>query len=327
MNLSFMYVVNSLGIVNQNKRVVAILFLSISISINIAFADTIPGCIIKQTFTFAHKDTTELKMDVYRLKESENQQQAVMIFLFGGGFMAGSRDKKSYHDYFDAMCKRGITVISIDYRLALAGLKLSEIKPSTFEKAVNMAVEDLYTATDYIITNADKLNIDASCVMVSGSSAGAIIALQADNMLKNEMPLSYILPHGFSYKGVLSFSGGIVSRKGIKYLHEPSPTMFIHGRKDKIVPYSKYSFFNQGVYGPKALAKYFKKENYDYAFFIIGTKDHDVAETAMSKNINLINWFIDNYVFKKGNLQIDVFLRSIDKTTGKEIPDMWILDH
>ncbi len=239
---------DTLGImINRNKKIIPIFFLSIFISANIAFSDTIPENIVKQTFTYAHKDTTELKMDVYRLEKSKNQQQAVMIFLFGGGFMTGSRDKKSYHAYFNAMCKRDITVISIDYRLALAGLKISEIKPATFEKAINAGVEDLYTATGYIITNANKLNIDASHIMVSGSSAGAIIALQADHILKNEMPLSNILPHGFSYKGILSFSGGIVSRNGIKYMREPSPTMFIHGRKDKVVPYSKYSFLI-GVY-------------------------------------------------------------------------------
>ncbi|MCD8264803.1 MAG: alpha/beta hydrolase [Tannerellaceae bacterium] len=190
-------------------------------------ADTIPAGLLKQTYEFARKDTSRLLMDVYRKKGSEKESQPVMLFVFGGAFKTGTRDAAYYLPYFTALSEQGITVASIDYRLGLVDKKVTLFNTTAADDAINMAVEDLFSATRYLIDHAAELAIDTACIMMSGSSAGAITVLQADYYLSNRMPRSEMLPAGFRYKGVLSFAGGIFSHKGTPdYQTMPAPTFF-----------------------------------------------------------------------------------------------------
>jgi len=102
--------------------------------------------------------------------------------------------------------------------------------------------------------------MDPDCIMISGSSAGAVTVLQADYYLNNKMHSYEILPAGFQYAGVLSFAGAIFSHQGTPdYKEKPAPTLFLHGDKDKVVFYNKLRLFRRGMFGSKPLAKRFKK--------------------------------------------------------------------
>ena len=46
--------------------------------------------------------------------------------------------------------------------------------------AVNIASEDIYSATLFVLDNAEEWGVDPEMVMLSGSSAGAIASLQAE---------------------------------------------------------------------------------------------------------------------------------------------------
>ena len=45
----------------------------------------------KETYLYAEKDTNKLYMDVH-IPKVQNEQQACLIFAFGGGFIGGRRD-------------------------------------------------------------------------------------------------------------------------------------------------------------------------------------------------------------------------------------------
>ena len=77
-----------------------------------------------------------------------------MIFVFGGGFAGGVRDNKQYIPYFEFLNDNGYDVVSIDYRLGLKDVKgatdMSVREMVTlFNRAVTMAVEDLFSATRF----------------------------------------------------------------------------------------------------------------------------------------------------------------------------------
>ena len=91
--------------------------------------------------------------------------------------MRGERDHEYYKTYFDELAKAGIVVVSIDYRLGLSQLHAKRgirTMIDVMSNAVNIAVEDIYSATNYVIANAEAWNIDPQLIMISGSSAGAI---------------------------------------------------------------------------------------------------------------------------------------------------------
>ena len=133
-----------------------------------------------------------------------------------------------------------------------------------------MAVEDLFSATGFLLKHATELNVDTSMIILSGSSAGAITVLQADYELANRTQIASEIPVGFRYAGVISFAGGILSYNGVPtYKKPPAPTLFFHGTQDKLVQYDKIEAFNNGFFGTNALVKQFEKQNYPYFVYHI----------------------------------------------------------
>ena len=163
-----------------------------------------------------------LKMDIYApqntndLPTGQSAYGPIVIFVFGGGFLAGSRNDAIYLPYYNFLTRQGYAVAAIDYRL---GLKDSRKPPSLFNRkplinAISFAVEDLYAATNYLLKHAKTLHIDTTRIMLSGSSAGAITALQADYEKRNNLNNAKVLPVAFQYAAIISFAGAIFSREG-----------------------------------------------------------------------------------------------------------------
>ena len=95
----------------------------------------------------------------------------------------------------------GFRIISIDYRLGLKGAeKVGVGQARELHHAILLAVEDLFSATAFMIDNAEQLGIDTGNIVISGSSAGAITAMQAEYELCNGTPVSEVLPEDFRYE-------------------------------------------------------------------------------------------------------------------------------
>lgn len=269
---------------------------------------------LKTTHTFIERQGIDLQLDIYQNVDAftSTALKPCIIFVFGGGFKEGKRDAELYSDFFHYFAENGFIVASIDYRL---GLKEIKNPPSLFNQkplieAIHIAVEDLYAATNYLLENAEKWNIDSSKIIISGSSAGAITVLQADYEKRNSFSSSSVLPADFQYAGVMSFAGSIYSTKGTPdYKIVPAPTLFFHGSSDKLVPYKNIRFFKKGMFGSKSLAKKFKKSNYPYCFFSMEGIGHDVAEYPMKEYLPEIKHFIQNFVFDNKRHFIDVNIK------------------
>jgi len=265
--------------------------------------------IIKRTEAFAEKDGAKLMLDIYQSDDAENNSpQPCLIFVFGGGFKEGERDADDYLHYFNYFAERNITVVSIDYRLGMKGQKSPGLfNTQPIQDAISMAVEDLYSATNYLINIADELNIDTKKFIINGSSAGAITVLQADYMDKNNFAISEVLPKDFDYAGVISFAGAIFSNEGVpSYRQKPAPTLFFHGTADKLVPYNKLRLFNMGMFGSKSIAKRFRKEKYPYIFYKMDGLGHEVANFPMTEFTAEVEEFIRDLVLDNKQVMIDI---------------------
>ncbi len=183
------------------------------------------------TLCFARRDTSDLRMDFYSAAPdrgpcADSLRKPVVIHVFGGAFLAGRRDQPTDRPWYRELADQGYHVAAIDYRLGLKGLNL---KPNlsavgALMNAIQMAVDDLFAATNYLINNAEALGIDPDRIIVSGSSAGAITALEAEWEICNRMEPAAVLPGWFNYAGILSFSGAILSLDGpISFPQKPCP--------------------------------------------------------------------------------------------------------
>ena len=254
------------------------------------------------TYMFVQRDTCELFMDVYNPKRGsqttfQGKKKPTILFMFGGGFIQGTRDNKDYHSWFSQMTANGYRVISIDYRLGLKGSKkVGVAQVNVLDKAIHMVVEDLFSATNFIIENADQLGVDPANIVISGSSAGAISAMQAEYELANRTSWAQVLPEGFRYAGVMSFAGAILSREGkVDYATAPCPTLMLHGTADKVVPYKQIKLFKLGFFGGGKLIERFQKFGYNYNMYHYLDNGHEVAG-AMDRTIDLQTAFLENNV-------------------------------
>ena len=256
-----------------------------------------------QTYKYAERDTCDLYLDFYKPSQPNGYS---IIYVFGGGFISGSRNMPHTVPFYESMAEKGYNVFAIDYRLGMKGRKIGNLPIKPLEEAVDMSTEDLFSSVDFIIRNSGEFLADPDKIIIMGSSAGAITVLEADYLLSRREKASCILPGDFRFAGVISLSGAVFSREGRPdyAVHSPSPTFFIHGTEDRLVTYKKIRIANIGFFGSDYLARLFGKEGYPYAIKRYKGLGHGVA--AMEKeNIDDICRFIDTYVKGGRKLQAD----------------------
>ena len=259
----------------------------------------------KNTYTFAEKDGQELKLDVYMPEDSLNEHPCI-VFAFGGGFKMGARDEASYQKFLTEMAENGIVGVSIDYRLGLKDKKIKNLiqLAKILENSVNMAVEDMASAVEFVLKNAADLKVNPKQIMLSGSSAGAITALQTDYYLCNEKVKN--LPEDFRFAGVLSFAGAVASfGEKLEYKKQPAPVLFMHGTKDGLVAYDKKVVLKRGMYGSNYLIEnIWVKNNWPYMALRFRNFGHEVAMIGFKENVPIILEFIDKFVLNSNKIYV-----------------------
>ena len=232
----------------------------------------------KITVEFAHRDTCTLSLDIYKA-DSALENAPTILYVFGGGFKEGDRARGT-GKWFSTLNSYGFNVVSIDYRLGLKGVKMGGLSfVGQLENAINLAVEDLFSATEFLIENGARYGIDSSNIVLAGSSAGAITVLQAEYEICNGGRLAAVLPEGFNYTGVMSFSGAILDREnwGLKFVKKPCPILLLHGTDDKLVPYKRIAVFKDSFNGTDAIAKVLKRNSFPFTVLRYSGRGHEVS--------------------------------------------------
>lgn len=248
-------------------------------------AEGVEKAVPEGTYLFMERDSAGLYMDYYPATEGsateiDGHAKPALIFAFGGGFTGGNRDKPHYQQWIKVLNDNGYPVFSIDYRLGLKGVHVKPVKMiGAVRNAIRVGVEDMYAATAFIVRNAGEFGISPDNLVISGSSAGAIIALQSEYELCNGSELASGLPDGFSYAGVISFSGAIFSSRGkVKYAEMPAPQMLLHGTADKVVTYKSIRLFRLGLFGSSKLARRLDRAGSPYTIVRYSGHGHDIAD-------------------------------------------------
>jgi dipeptidyl aminopeptidase/acylaminoacyl peptidase len=252
----------------------------------------------RDSYCYAQKGETILYMDVYKRVDAKPSSPC-MLFLFGGGFTVGNRRDRRYLEYFEHLLSEGIVVVAIDYRLGMVGVENEPwLYPDALEYSIKIGVEDLFDAVKYLQNNAELLSIDKDKIMVSGSSAGAIIALESDYIIRNKCGDYDNSPQeDFKFAGVISFSGGLYFFcKNWESCNRCAPTLLFHGGKDWVVtPYS-IVMFEESFFGSTALIELFEKSNSDYYYCFYPELGHEVSYQSMNQEHDLISEFLHQYI-------------------------------
>ena len=267
----------------------------------------------KTTYKVAQRDTCDLYMDVYDpvVIPGDTLDRPTVLFVFGGGFVMGQRDDPWVLPWFKLLTENGYRVVSVDYRLGLKGVRMRFdlfhlIESADFTKeAVDIGVEDVFASVHYLADHPE-LGVNMDNIVISGSSAGAMISLSCELEACNRTARAQILPEGFHFAGVMSFAGAIMSDTGKPaYKRKPCPQLLIHGTKDEAVAYEKMGFGRRGMFGSSYLVEeVLKPAGYTYQIYRYVGHSHDMAANMVA------NWpeekrFLEVAVMGKQPLVID----------------------
>ena len=303
------------------KRLILIALAVISSTVTILATE--PVISPDGTYMFERRETCDLFLDVYNpatgsQKLFNGHEKPTVVFLFGGGFIRGTRDNEDYLPWFKMLTQNGYRVVSIDYRLGLKGsTKVGVAQVNALDKAIHMGIEDLYSATSFLCDNAEQFGINPSNIVIAGSSAGAIIVMQAEYEICNATSWTSTLPKGFRYAGVMSFSGAILSREGkVDYRkHSPAPTLMLHGTADELVPYNQIAVFNLGFFGGGKLIERFKKFGYNYNMYHFIDYGHEIAG-SMPTTFDLQLRFLETNVMEGKKRIVEAWISDPDVYKG-----------
>ena len=267
----------------------------------------------KTTYMVAQRDTCDLYMDMYEpaVIPGDTLDRPTVLFVFGGGFVMGRRDDPWVLPWFKLLNENGYRVVSVDYRLGLKGRRMRFdlfhlIESADYTKAaVDMGVEDVFAAVRYLADHPE-LGVKMDNIVISGSSAGAMISLSSELEACNRTARAQILPEGFHFAGVMSFAGAIMSDSGKPaYKRRPCPQLLIHGTKDEAVAYEKMGFGRRGMFGSSYLVEMvLQPAGYTYQIYRYVGHSHDMAANMLA------NWpeekrFLEVAVMGKKALVVD----------------------
>lgn len=230
--------------------------INIDVDVDYRPAGMVPRLTIPPNSNNTNKD--KLLLDVYYGINNNVCLGKRPLIIFSPSSENGGNDK-SEHSYIKIdLARRGYIVASIKHRNGdFSTDQIRAMNKDSIHPILTLtAAMDLHIATQFFINNASTYNIDPNYIILAGGSFGAITALHAAFMNKNEFSNKFgqfvnVNDTFFSeYNSSLQSSNikGVVSLMGAVYdlgfitSTETTPVFMFHGNKDPLVPYKTNNF-------------------------------------------------------------------------------------
>lgn len=115
-----------------------------------------------------------LYLNVWTPARSSSERLPVLVYFYGGGFMAGDGSEPRYDG--ESMARKGIVALTVNYRLGVFGfLAHPELtKESPHGASGNYGLLDQHAALEWVRRNIAAFGGDPQRVTIAGESAGSI---------------------------------------------------------------------------------------------------------------------------------------------------------
>ncbi|WP_018613019.1 carboxylesterase/lipase family protein [Segetibacter koreensis] len=128
-----------------------------------------------------------LYLNVWTPAKSFNEKLPVMVYFYGGGFIAGDGSEPRYDG--ESLARRGIVTVTVNYRLTVFGFFAHPelTKESTHHSSGNYGLLDQSAALRWVQQNISAFGGDPKRVTIAGESAGSfsVSAQMASPLSKN----------------------------------------------------------------------------------------------------------------------------------------------
>lgn len=146
-----------------------------------------------------------LYLNVWTPAKSANEKLPVIVYIHGGGFVAGTPAEKLYHGEW--LAQKGVVVVTVGYRLGLFGfLAHPELTAeSSNHSSGNYGLLDALAALNWVQRNIAAFGGDPKKVTIQGESAGAMaVSVLCGSPLAKGLFRSAISESGGSFGAVRS---------------------------------------------------------------------------------------------------------------------------
>ncbi|MFD2937042.1 carboxylesterase/lipase family protein [Spirosoma flavum] len=115
-----------------------------------------------------------LYLNVWTPAKSANEKLPVLVYFYGGGFVAGDGSEGRYDG--ESMARKGIVALTVNYRLGVFGFFAHPelTKESSHHSSGNYAYFDQVAALRWVQQNIAAFGGDPKRVTIAGESAGSI---------------------------------------------------------------------------------------------------------------------------------------------------------
>jgi len=115
-----------------------------------------------------------LTLNIWTGAKSDNEQRPVLVWIYGGGFASGGSACPIYDG--EAMAKKGIIFVSINYRVGIFGFFAHPelTKESPAHASGNYGLLDQIAALQWVQRNIASFGGDPEEVTIAGQSAGSM---------------------------------------------------------------------------------------------------------------------------------------------------------
>ncbi len=113
-----------------------------------------------------------LYANVWVPAQSDGERRPILVWIHGGAFMSGSNSVPIYDG--SELAKKGVIVISINYRLGVFGFAAFREFAGEVGGGANFGLQDIVASLGWIQRNAAAFGGDPKQVTIAGQSAGAM---------------------------------------------------------------------------------------------------------------------------------------------------------
>ena len=173
-----------------------------------------------------------LYLNVWSPAKKANAGLPVLVYFYGGGFMAG--DGSEYRYDGESLAQKGIVTVTINYRLGIFGFLAHPdlTKESPHHSSGNYGLMDQHAALLWVQKNIAAFGGDPNKVTIAGESAGSMsVSAQVASPLSKGLFRGAIAESGAELGNLSPISLAAAEQNGVKFAQSINATSIADLRK------------------------------------------------------------------------------------------------
>lgn len=278
---------------------------------------------------FRSSGTSEdcLYLNVWTPAKSAKERLPVLVYFYGGGFMAG--DGSEYRYDGESLATKGIVTVTVNYRLGIFGFMAHPelTQESPHHASGNYGLLDQHAALEWVKKNIAGFGGDPDKVTIGGESAGSMsVSVQVASPLSKGLFRGAIAESGACLENLKPAPLAIAEQNGVSFLKRVNVASIADLRKipaDSLLKIAsgRFSAAIDGYLLPESPDKIFSAGNEMHVPLLVGWNSAEVDYHSVIGNDTAT---VDNYkkaITKYGPANADNIFSLYRAATNADVKD------